>query len=83
MEKSKGHICFAQTAINEFCFDYVEFFERLGESPLLDYELQVFRAPVTNVIMPDGYRCGRWECSRKHFDQYKNVILGTFDHIIE
>ena len=31
-----------------------------------DYELfrrggSVYRAPVSNAVMPDGFRCGRWE----------------------
>lgn len=58
IEKSNGHIGFS--ADNK-----VEFYELDGE---------VFRAPVNAVVdVHTGARIGRWECSRKHFDEYREV----------
>ena len=42
-----------------------EFYERGGE---------VFRAHVTNVLDTSGYRHGRWECSKAHFERFKNLF---------
>lgn len=36
-------------------FDGVEYFER-GDS--------VYQAPITDPVMPDGYRAGRWTCTK-------------------
>jgi len=45
-----------------------EFYERSGE---------VFRAPLHTGNVFDGeYRIGRWECSKAHFERFKNIILG-------
>jgi len=44
-----------------------EYFDRGGE---------VYRAPLSSVIMPDGYRSGRWECSRSHFDTFREFVTG-------
>lgn len=41
-----------------------EYFDRGGE---------VFRAPAYAVVMTDGYRCGRWECSREHFERHRDL----------
>jgi len=60
MKQSNGHLCFA--------FDSkVEFYERQGE---------VYRASSLNPVLSDGYRPGRWECSRDHFDRFREVIVG-------
>lgn len=68
MKKSKGHICFGINAGNS-----TEFYQRDNE---------VYRAPVGNPIMPDGYRCGRWECSIVHFHRFEQVILSGFDQVL-
>jgi hypothetical protein len=56
-QPSKGHIAF----IGDF-----EYYERSGE---------VYRCsrPDLAPVMTDGYRCGRWECSRAHFDAYRHL----------
>jgi len=56
--RSNGHICFAFGGA-------VEFYEQAGE---------VFRAPIRNAFDVEGRRAGRWECSREHFDRYREVI---------
>ena len=61
--KSKGHIAIQDTEFGSF-----EWFEQSG---------QVFKASVKNPLDLLGYRQGaRWECSRKHFDRYKDTLLG-------
>jgi hypothetical protein len=40
--------------------DGYEWFDRAGE---------VYRAPISACVMPDGYRCGRWESSRDHWNR--------------
>lgn len=69
--ESKGHICFAKRYIGEM-LDTTEFFERDGN---------VFRAPISDAIMPDGYRTGRFECSKELFDRFKPMLLSGFDYI--
>lgn len=60
VRRSRGHICFAFGGA-------VEFYEQRGE---------VYRAPVSNAFDVDGFRMGRWECSRGHFDRYRAVVTG-------
>ena len=60
MKKSVGHICFAFE-------DKVEFYAHDGE---------VYRANTDNPLQTDGRRHGRWECSREHFDRFRDVIVG-------
>lgn len=43
-----------------------------------DYEYytcsdQLYKAPVSAVIMPNGYRSGRWECTLDHAKNYPSV----------
>ncbi len=60
MEKSKGHLTF--TSDGEF-----EFYECAGE---------VFRAPTgTGNVFENGYRFGRWECDKAHFERFREVIV--------
>jgi hypothetical protein len=54
MDQSKGHIAFSHD----------------GQSELFGRDGQIYIAPVSNVIMPDGYRCGRWECEAGHLNRY-------------
>lgn len=61
MDKSKGHILFAEGPRQ-----VIEFFQRDGN---------VYRVPVAAPIMDDGYRIGRWESAVWHFEQFKDVIL--------
>ena len=68
---SKNHICWTQHTKDGLTFN-TEFFVRNGE---------VLRAPISNAVMPDGYRAGRWECSKEHFDKFKDVILSGFDEV--
>lgn len=58
----------AQPSKGHICFhgDF-EFFERPDGD--------VYRAKIADVIMTDGYRFGRWECSRAHFERFRSVIL--------
>lgn len=56
--KSPGHICFSGT---------FEFYE--------DDAGDVYRASVDSAFdCLTGYRIGRWECSRAHFDRFRAVI---------
>jgi hypothetical protein len=36
---------------------------------------EVFRAHLSNVLDIWGYRHGRWECSKAHFERFKNLII--------
>jgi hypothetical protein len=62
LEKSKGHIKFIWN-------NTYEYYDRDGE---------VYLAPIHNPIMPDGYRSGRWECSRSHYEIFK--AKGVYEH---
>ena len=46
-----------------------------GEFEFYERDDQVYRANVSNVIDVDGYRIGRWECSKLQFKHFKEVIL--------
>jgi hypothetical protein len=61
IQKSAGHIAFAYGGT-------VEYFERSGE---------VYRAPMDNVLDVDGYRHGRWECSRGRWDRMPAEFFGV------
>jgi hypothetical protein len=41
-----------------------------GNFELYEVNGQVFRALMSNSIDINGYRHGRWECSKGHFDQF-------------
>lgn len=71
--ESKGHICFVRIYRNPECVDMVEYFERNGD---------VFRAPMSCVIMPDGYRVGRFECPVRMWDQLKELIASHHEIIV-
>jgi hypothetical protein len=59
-----------EKSLNHICFaGQVEFFSRDGS---------VYRAPSSACIMPDGYRCGRWECSEAHWVNCFDIILKPF-----
>jgi len=72
MERSKGHMFFAQYHRNPEILETVEFYMRDNE---------VYRAPLSSVVMPDGYRCGRWVCEKSLFDKYEAVIVETYHNI--
>lgn len=73
MQESNGHLFWAShTECNGELTINTEFFVR---------DNKVFRAPMSNAVMPDGYRVGRFECSKELFDKFKNVILSSFDKI--
>ena len=55
---SAGHIRWALDGAYEY-------YEQGGE---------VYLAPANNALDIHGYRHGRWECSRTHFDRYE--VLG-------
>ena len=70
---SNGHICWAQQIeCNGEITTNHEFFMRDGN---------IFTAPMSNALMPDGYRVGRFECTKKAFDEFKHIILSRFDRI--
>jgi len=52
-EVSAGHL--------DFFGDY-EYFSRIG------WSREVYKAPRSDAIMPNGYRTGRWECT---YDQWE------------
>lgn len=51
-----------------FFGDY-EYFDRLNAG--------VYKAHRSDVIMPDGYRTGRWECTSKHWSFTESILRGT------
>lgn len=59
-DKSEGHLGFCYP--DEF--PAFEFFTR-GE--------EVYRASLSNPVMPDGYRCGRWETNMFHWNHYQKA----------
>jgi len=67
--ESKGHICWVKYSADSASF---EFFARGSE---------VYQAPATSVIMTDGYRCGRWECSKAHFEHFQDTILERYESV--
>lgn len=56
-EPSAGHLLWQSTP-----YGLREYFTRGNE---------VLVAPVDNVVMPDGYRCGRFECYLSRWDDYR------------
>jgi hypothetical protein len=42
---------------------------------LYEQDGEVYKAPLSNAFDLDGRRHGRWECSRSHFDRYRDVII--------
>lgn len=71
---SKGHILWAQlTECNGNITTNHEFFIR---------DNNIFKAPMSDVVMPDGYRVGRFECNKEQFYRFKDVILSRYDRII-
>lgn len=58
-EKSAGHIAFLDDGRNEAFV-------------LKD---EVYIAPTHNPISTYGYRLGRWECSKAHWDRYYDAIF--------
>ena len=73
MQESKGHLFWAsRTECGGELTLNTEFFVRDG---------YVFRAPMSNAVMPDGYRVGRYECTIKLFEKFKDTILSSFDRV--
>jgi hypothetical protein len=55
-------------SLGHICFSgEFEYFERPDG--------EVYRAKIADVIMTDGYRFGRWECSRVQFERFRSVII--------
>jgi len=70
MDESKEHIVWAQSlGCNGEPVTTYEYYSRDGE---------VYRAPISSVVMPDGYRSGRWECSLDKWHQYKDMLLKPY-----
>lgn len=66
LEKSRGHLEYYELENN---MGTVEFFVRNDE---------VFRAPVKAPVMPDGYRCGRWQTSLSKWPDYRTTVYGDW-----
>ena len=66
VEKSKGHRCFCRPAGLQSSTPTVEYFEKGGE---------IFRAPVSNPVMTDGYRCGRFECHSRQWGHLASLMF--------
>jgi hypothetical protein len=73
MHESKRHIVWAQglECNGELATTY-EYCERNGD---------VYRAPLSSVVMPDGYRVGRWECSLSMWARYKDMLLKQYSKV--
>lgn len=65
IDQSRGHI-----AIIDCCeYGVFELFRRGGD---------IYRAPVHNPVMTDGYRCGRWEGpDRADTHRYLSAVYGV------
>lgn len=61
-DKSEGHLFFAE-------------FEDFGKYEYFLRDGCIWRAPVSNVIMPDGYRCGRFEGYKSFLPQIKKNFI--------
>ena len=59
---SKGHLCWLYRGEVE---EPIEYFERDGE---------VRKAPASDVIMPDGYRSGRWVCNAGSYQKLLELL---------
>lgn len=68
LKKSKGHIAFnAPDSPTRF-----EFYQREGQI----YRASIPQSGEGDVFDADGYRGGRWESSREHFDRNEKLIVG-------
>jgi hypothetical protein len=47
----------------------------VGNFELYEQDGEVFRAPLHNAFDIDGRRHGRWQCTRKHFDQFRKLYM--------
>ena len=72
MDKSSGHICFAQSQSIPDFVETFEFFERKGE---------IYRAKISDAIMPDGFRTGRFEAKTEIFNKYKETVLSGYSKV--
>lgn len=72
--KSKGHLAFGRYMLDGGRTRTIEFFKREGI---------VYEAPIDNVVMPDGYRCGRFLCAADRYESYKRTFLSRFEKVEE
>ena len=68
--ESRGHLCWVRIHLNPECSDLVEYFERDGE---------VKRAHVSEAVMPDGYRTGRFECKMSQWGFLKSLLEQLYE----
>lgn len=47
---------------------------KLGDVEVFERDGQIYFAPLASPIQTDGYRHGRWECSRIHFDRNRSIV---------
>ncbi len=59
LRKSKGHLAWLDD----------------GQREAYEQDGEIYIASVHNAIDVDGYRHGRWECSRKHWDRYYDTVF--------
>ena len=45
-----------------------------GNYEYFEFNSVVFKAHKSDVVMPDGYRTGRWECTMSHWPLTKSVL---------
>ena len=57
----------------------VEYTRGFPASEWYEYDGMVVRAPLHNAIDADGYRIGRWECTRAYFDTKHDYLTQRFD----
>ncbi len=68
MRKSEGHIAWMRSSHSNGA--HYEIYEQGGN---------VYLASVSNAFDLNGYRHGRWECTRTHFDRFREQYL-IVDH---
>jgi hypothetical protein len=68
--ESKGHLYWIKVMRNPECVEMIEYYERDGD---------VFRAPMSCVVMPDGYRVGRFECPARMWNQLFAILKSSHE----
>lgn len=63
--KSKGHLFFVKIQRNPEMMEMVEYYQR---------DRTVRRAPLSDAIMPDGFRTGRYECAIEQLPMLKGIL---------
>ena len=64
-DDNKDKVSYGRVAV----FGDFEYFQR-GDG--------IYRAPLANPVMTDGYRCGRWECYPHGWTLLSEILVDAF-----